>query len=217
MAIAGLASVLVSWWAAPVDAAGGFPVGHTQLGRFSPEVFAARGLVPIGFAALTFTIGVLAGVLVRKIIPAMAITLVLFAGLLYALPAFVLPHLATPVTQVAPVTPDLTRDQVLPSGEVIVTDNSLPGAWIISNQTITPSGQVFIVPQSSDNAFASACANPAQAECTAWFAGQHLRRQISYQPASRFWQFQAEETGILLAISLALAGAATWKIRRYHP
>src|SRR5580704_2090071 len=44
MAIAGLASVLVSWWAAPVDAAGGFPVGHTQLGRFSPQVFAARRL-----------------------------------------------------------------------------------------------------------------------------------------------------------------------------
>ena len=148
---------------------------------------------------------------------AMAITLVLFAGLLYALPAFVLPHLATPVTQIASVTPDLTRDQVLPSGEVIVADNSLPGAWIISNQTVTPSGQVFIVPQSSDSAFASACANPAQAECTAWFAGQHLRRQISYQPASRFWQLQAEETGILLAISLALAAAATWRIRHYHP
>lgn len=126
MAIAGLASVLVSWWAAPVDAAGGFPLGHTQLGRFSPQVFAARGLVPIGFAALTFTIGVLAGVLARKIIPAMAITLVLFAGLLYALPAFVLPHLATPVTQVAPVTPDLTRDQVLPSGEVIVAAQTPP-------------------------------------------------------------------------------------------
>ena len=50
-----------------------------------------------------------------------------------------------------------------------------------------------------------------------WFAGQHVRRQISYQPASRFWQLQAEETGILLALSLALAGAATWKIRHFHP
>jgi hypothetical protein len=61
---------------------------------------------------------------------------------------------------------------------------------------------VFAVPDSSDSAFASACGNPAQAKCTAWFAGQHLRRQISYQPASRFWQIQAEETGILLAISV---------------
>ena len=66
----------------------GFPVGHTQLGRFSPQVFAARGGVLIGFAALTFTIGVLAGLLARKIIPAMAVTLVLFAGLVYALPVF---------------------------------------------------------------------------------------------------------------------------------
>ena len=76
---------------------------------------------------------------------------------------------------------------------------------------------MFILPESSGSAFASACANPAQAQCTASFAGQHLRRQISYQPASRFWQLQAEETGILLATSLALAGAATWKIRHYHP
>jgi hypothetical protein len=76
---------------------------------------------------------------------------------------------------------------------------------------------VFTVPQSSDSAFASACGNPAQADCTAWFSGQHLRRQISYQPASRFWQLQAEETGILLAMSVALAGAVTWKIRHYHP
>ena len=217
MAIAGLASALVSWWAAPVDAAGGFPVGHTQLGRFSPQVFAARGLVPVGFAALTFTIGVLAGVLTRKIIPAMAVTLALFAGLVYALPAFVLPHLATPVTQVTPVTPDLTRDQVLNSGQIVVADNSLPGAWIISNQTLTPSGRVFTLPQTSDSAFASACGNPDEPQCTAWFARQHLRRQISYQPASRFWRLQAEETGILLAISLTLAGAATWRTRRYHP
>ena len=183
MAIAGLASVLVSWWAAPVDAAGGFPIGHTQLGRFSPQVFAARGLVPIGFAALTFTIGVLAGVPARRIIPAMAATLVLFAGLVYALPAFVLPHLATPVTQVAPVVPDLTRDQVLPSGEVIVADNSPPGAWIISNQTILPSGQVFTVPESSDSAFASACGNPAQAECAAWFASTCAARSATSPPA----------------------------------
>jgi hypothetical protein len=45
----------------------------------------------------------------------------------------------------------------------------------------------------------------------------HRQLTTSYQPASRFWQLQAEETGILLAISLALAGAATWKIRHYHP
>jgi hypothetical protein len=115
------------------------------------------------------------------------------------------------------VTPDLTQDQVLPSGRIVVADTSLPGAWIIANQTITPSGRVFILPQSSGNTFTSACGNPAQAKCTAWFAGQHLRRQISYQPASRFWQLQTEETGILLATSLALGAAATWKIRHYHP
>jgi hypothetical protein len=211
MVVAGLASVLVSWWAAPIDAAGGFPVGVTQLGRFSPQVFAVRGLVPIGFTALTFSLGVTAGVLVRKVLPAMAITLAGFAAMLYLLPAFVLPHLASPVTQTTRVTVNLAQDQMLPSGQIVIPDDSLPGAWIISNQTITASGSVFTLPD------VPACQAGTQEQCDAWFATQHLRRVVSYQPASRFWQLQGEETVILLAISAALAGVTVWKIRHYHP
>ena len=47
----------------------------------------------------------------------------------------------------------------------------------------------------------------------AWSATQHLRRQISYQPASRYWAFQWYETAIYLALALALAGLCVWQIR----
>jgi hypothetical protein len=83
----------------------------------------------------------------------------------------------------------------------------LPGAWIFSNQTITPSGRVFVLPD------VPACASGTQQQCQAWFATQHLRRQISYQPASRYWAFQWYETAIFLALALALAGFCVWWIR----
>src|SRR5580692_1482784 len=39
MAFAGIASLLLSWWSAPIDKAGGFPVGTSQLSRFAPLMF----------------------------------------------------------------------------------------------------------------------------------------------------------------------------------
>jgi hypothetical protein len=41
----------------------------------------------------------------------------------------------------------------------------------------------------------------------------YIERQITYQPASRFWAFQAYETAILAVLSLALAGFCVWWIR----
>ena len=58
-----------------------------------------------------------------------------------------------------------------------------------------------------------ACNSGTQQQCDAWLATQHLRRQISYQPASRFWAFQGYEAAIYLALALALAGFCVWWIR----
>jgi len=53
LAIAGLASWLVSWWFAPLDA--------VNRNRFDPSVFAERGFVAIGYAGFAFALGVAAG------------------------------------------------------------------------------------------------------------------------------------------------------------
>ena len=52
-----------------------------------------------------------------------------------------------------------------------------------------------------------------QQQCNRFLATQHLRRRITYQPASRFWAFQAYETAIFVVLSLALAGFCVWWIR----
>jgi hypothetical protein len=84
---------------------------------------------------------------------------------------------------------------------------NLPGAWIISNQTIATSGHVFILPNTGP------CAGGSTQACNAWLPTQHLRRVITYQPASRFWAFQSYETAIFLALAFALAGFCIWWIR----
>jgi hypothetical protein len=40
------------------------------------------------------------------------------------------------------------------------------------------------------------------------------RSPLLYQPASRFWEFQAIEAGIFAALTLAVLGVAVWLLHR---
>jgi len=207
MAFAGITSLLLSWWSAPIDKAGGFPVGTSQLSRFQPMVFGTRGIVPIGAAALAFTIGITAGLLLRRVIPAMAVTLGLFAALLAAMPLAVSPHLITPAQYTRPVTANLTTMTMTGNGQLNDPVTSMPGAWILTDQVITRTGAVFTLPD------VPVCQTGTQAQCDAWLAAQPLRQHLVYQPASRYWTFQILETLIWLAIALALTAASLRRIR----
>jgi len=94
MATAGLLSLMITWWASPIDRALGLPAGRNGPGgvnRFAPLLFGARGITPIGYAAFAFALGVTAGVLIRRILPAMAITLAVFAAVQIIVPNWVRP------------------------------------------------------------------------------------------------------------------------------
>jgi hypothetical protein len=83
-----------------------------------------------------------------------------------------------------------------------------PGAWILSNQAITPAGHVFTGP------VPPACNTASFHACQVALGRLHLRQVVTYQPASRFWALQWYETAIFLALALALAGYCFWRIRR---
>ncbi|NNN07576.1 MAG: hypothetical protein HKL85_00060 [Acidimicrobiaceae bacterium] len=83
MAVAGLFSLMITWWSSPFDR-----VGMTHF-----PVFSERGIVPIGYAAFAFALGVSAGVLIRKSLLAMAIALVGFAAARVAVTFWVRPNL----------------------------------------------------------------------------------------------------------------------------
>jgi hypothetical protein len=207
MATAGLLSLMVTWWSGPIDQAGGFPVTAGQLSRFSPLVFDARGFAPVGYVAFAFTLGVTVGVLTRRTLPAMAIVLACVAVVQLGWPTVVRPHLIPPATSTSTVSVDVGTARVGHEGELAVPVTGMPGAWIVSNQTITPAGKVFVLPD------VAACNTGTQQQCNRFLATKHLRQRITYQPASRFWAFQAYETAIFVVLSLALAGFSVWRIR----
>jgi hypothetical protein len=45
-------------------------------------------------------------------------------------------------------------------------------------------------------------------------ASQGIRVAESYQPASHYWPLQWSETGMFLALALALAGYCFWRLNR---
>jgi hypothetical protein len=215
VAAAGLLSLAITWWASPIEQALSDGSGSRWL-PLSPLVFGARGIAPLGYAAFAFVLGVTAGVLIRRTVPAMAVTLVIFAGLQILMPTVVRPHLIPPVQATAPFNANSVLEFGIngqpngPATMTLVGNYSVPGAWILSNQTITRSGRVF------DGPPAGVCmSNSApQQDCNNWVNSLHLRQLVTYQPESRFWPLQGAETGIYLVLAAGLGALCTWQIRR---
>lgn len=219
MVTAGLASLLMSWWASPIYQAAGngyAPDSAPSVDRLTPLLFGANGIVPIAYAVFAFTLGAAAGVVIRRTIPAMAVALAGSVFVEFAWASWVRSHLIAPVRQITASNLGNINDLSIGIGPgtkqmVLVTAaKSPPGAWLLSNQTIDAAGHVFTGPPSP------ACLNQNSpfSACVASLARLHLRQFLTYQPASRFWAFQWYETGVFLALALALAGFCAWWLSR---
>ncbi len=212
MAVAGLLSLMVTWWASPID----------QASMHQWAVLSQRNIIPVGSAALAFTLGVTAGVLIRRTLPAMAVTLVVFA-LAQILMAGASPHLVTPLR----ATPAITTASLQATGIaghdrlfVQPAPTSIPGAWILSpSQHCSGTASCNVITatgQSAASLPATRVCRPAGTgqACDAYIATLHLRQAVTYQPASRYWIFQWYETAIYLAVSLILTAVCFWAIHR---
>ncbi|NBE96917.1 transporter [Nonomuraea sp. KC401] len=223
IAASGLLSLAVSWWAGPIDAAADASGGDPFPSRVSPLVFGARGIVPIGYAAFAFVLGVTIGLLLRRTVAAMAITLALFAAVQLAVPFTVRSHIIPAAQQT--VTIDRTNvesfraDNSGQPQELTVASPS--GAWVLSNETIDATGHaVAVLPvwmadcmppppgqgRSQPNA-------PAAQACFAKLADLGYRQRLTYQPADRFWVLQGAETTLFLVLSALLAALCFWWTR----
>ncbi len=204
LAFVGLLSLALTWWAAPIDRVGA--------NRLAPHIFAARGVVPLGYAAFAFALGVVVGMLVRRVVPAMAVTLVVVAAAQILMPMVVRAHLMPPVhTTVALDIDNLREFSMREGGRMTVTGTfQEPGAWVLSNETITPSGAAFVGP-----ADPQACSRDiAPQKCMDWVVSLHLRQYVTYQPDSRFWALQFIETGLFLGLAALLTLFCFWWVRR---
>lgn len=187
----------VGWWMAPLDTAGS--------GRLASSAFDVQGVAPIGYTLFAVALGVFAGTIWRRMLPAMAATLAGFVVVRVAIDILARPHYLTPQTLAFNVQSQLTTnpnagDWVYAQG---VRDAAgklvLPGDYISCPPpgTRTPNGVDAL----------TQCLNQSG-------LGPGATNWQQYQPADRFWVFQGIETGIFVVLAALLLYLAVRRIRR---
>jgi ABC-2 family transporter protein len=194
-AAAGAFSVLFSWYYQPYLADG------WQI-PFGPLVFGLRGVAFAAWTLAAFAIAALAGMLIRRAVPAIAATLAVYAGLAFATGLWLREHYITPL---------VTHGTNLPGSAWII------GHWYAKDGRLVSRSAISQELRGYHGASATrvgpnsvrTVVDPIQ------YLTQHgYMNWTSYQPASRFWPFQWIEGGWLLALSVLAIAATVWLARR---
>ena len=214
MAVTEALSLIFAWWQDPIGKAIGLGGGAGSFteGRFNLVIFATTGITPLGYAAFAFTLGTAAGVLIHRTVPAMALTLAIFAVAQIAMPLWVRPHLLPPDRTTAAIYSGTGNGQGVGLDYGNLTAVSVPGhpgAWILYSAAINRAGQPTNSLPVACNGLGPKAPDPGQC-----LDSQGYRETITYEPASRYWPLQWIETGIFLALALALAGFCFWRLGR---
>lgn len=222
-ALVGLLSLLVTWWAGPLDRAGA--------DRFL--TFSSRDLVPVGYAAFAFALGVAAGVLIRRVLPAMATAFAAFVAARVAVAQWVRPNLLAPVRLSLPLDPSSTGYGGGPFAASTLQPEPprLPNAWIIALRIVDAAGHPLTRSVLSDTCpglgtrasdeprsglahqQAPQSAVDRMHDCVTRI-GTTYHEAVAYQPAQRYWALQWYETAIFVGAGAALVAFCLWWVRR---
>jgi len=195
----GLFSLVTTWYYQPYFAASN-PVPQPPL---APTLFDLRGVAFPAWTLAAFAIGALAGMLIRRVVPAIAATLAVYTGLVFAAGGFLRAHYLTPV---------------------LTSSLNVPGtAWIASQWwTVTRSGQFAWAGRPPMSVLDNiTCPNsgppngkPTMVSIEQCVVQHGYTQWTSYQPTTRFWPFQWIEGGWLLVLSVLLIAVTVWLVRR---
>lgn len=198
---AGLA-LLFSWWRVPLD--------HLGSNLDPNDAFDFEGVVPIGYVLFATGLVLALGVLTRRAVVAVGLSLAAFLGARLSIMGYVRPHLMAPVEKVfpasgAPAMPTgvSSRDWVLNNG---LSDRL--GHPLSNSQSLAAfdrcGNTVHGLPKGS------ASMQQALAHC---FHSDHIYNFTIYQPASRFWSLQLRELALYAVMALILFAFTAWWVR----
>ena len=201
-ACGGVLAALTTWWSGPINA--------LSADAFASGQFDTQGIVPIGYAVFAMALGIAAGTVARRTLPAIAVTLGGFIALRLVISDFLRPHYITAVTTYYSVTGSFT-----PRGQ----------AWVLSQGAVSRAGVVvasgwgdlYPALPASCQKLLPAVGGGKGASLTAVFScmkAHGWRGFVTYQPSYRYWPFQGIETGIYVLLAAALIGVTFLVIRR---
>jgi len=220
MATAGVLSYLLTWWAGPLDQIDG--------SRFAAMTFSTRDIVPLAYAAFAFALGTIAGLLLRRTIPAMAVTLAVFIGIQVLVPTMIRPNLL-PSTTVTYTLDESSLSQANgifgqggSSGDFYMSGLGVSqGAWVLSSTPVENSSDQPIPLNAIQSCLPAIGPNGKGgrggtdfAQVGSCLAHDNLHESVTYQPSSHYWPIQWFESGLFLVLTALLSGACFWWIRR---
>ena len=198
LAVTATFGALFSWYYQPLITSG-------AVQRLHPSIFPVTGILPAGWAILGFSIGVVAGTLIRRVVPALVATLAAWTGV-----AFLASHLRD-------------HNYLRP----LVTSQPLPARGNQIDQWWTHGNGGAHVGQAALNQVLQAAgaptlnggtitATPGQQgiDPIQYLMDHGYTQWTSFQPDNRYWTFQGIESGWLLLLSVALLAGTLWFIRR---
>jgi hypothetical protein len=209
LTVTGLLSLMVTWWSSPIDT--------VNAKFFDPLVFSTRDLTPVGYAVFAMMLGVTAGLLMRRTIPALFSTLAGFVAIRYVMNSLVRPHLMAPLHQVLAINARSPLDMgETPTGFQVTatTRGVLPGDWVYSNRIVDNAGRApttAFLHRACPLSHASAQVN--YKTCANNLAAR-FHELVTYQPQSRYWTFQWYEMAIYMVLAIVLGGICLLWIRR---
>jgi hypothetical protein len=193
--LAGAVSAVVTWWSGPYNA--------LTADAFKANRFDVTDIVPVGYAIFAMALGICAGMLLRRTLPAMAVTLAGFAALRVLTSQWLRLHYMTPVIVYYKLTAPFA-----PAGSYLTVSQGIVG----------PNGKPpvlnYSVPSYNGVPIPSACQHNPNVSPLPCMAAHGYRWYLTYQPASRFWAFQGIETGIFVVLAAALLGVTFWVLNR---
>lgn len=195
--LAGAVSALVTWWSGPDSA--------LTAGAFGATRFDVTYIVPVGYAIFAMALGICAGTLLRRALPALAVTLAGFAAL-RVLTTWLRPQYLTPVTTYY----SLKAAAFTSAGSYLAISQGFSG----------PNGQPVMAGPGSNSYFNSmvvpaVCQNANEnGSPLSCLAAHGYQGYVIYQPASRFWAFQGIETGIFVVLAAVLLAVTFWVLKR---
>ncbi|GAA4723346.1 ABC transporter permease subunit [Phytohabitans rumicis] len=190
-------AALLTWWRGPLDDIDGRM-------RSAAFIIAAPSL---GSATLfAFALGALAGVLLRRTIVAMGVTLVAFVAVRVPMEEYLRPRYQAPRLRITDPGVDAsaawrpTTDWVVESG------------WVDgSGRRLTDAERWSILMKIYDGEHAMYGSDTAAER---YMADHGLRHFAEYHPTSAFWTFQAIESGLFLGLAAVLLAAVIAIVRR---
>jgi hypothetical protein len=229
----GLFTLMATWWSSIFDRINDTPYG----------TFDVRDIVPVGYAAFGFALGVALGVVIRRTVPAMAATLAGYAAVLVIYNQRVRPHLLSPLHFTSPWTGPFTNAGLSgpPNQADLVISQTIKnksGRVIGQNGGIGPNGQInfgltvhgrptLIGVGRCPNVFPTlkhlpghghiVVSGPNPALVSAMdkcIASFHLTDVLTYQPVDRYWTFQWLELASYLVFTALLGAFSFWWVRR---